>query len=67
MSTAVSTRIKGALGIAVSICLLATSGVAWAGKGKGKVTICHKGHTITVAKPALKAHRRHGDTLGKCT
>lgn len=43
------------------------------GKGKGpgkkgteKVTLCHKGHTITVAKPAVKAHLAHGDTLGAC-
>ena len=69
MSTVVSTRIKAALGVvAVSICLVAMSGVAWAGHGGGqtKVTICHKGHTITVGAPALKAHRRHGDTLGAC-
>ena len=35
--------------------------------GKTKVTLCHKGKkTITVGKPAEKAHRRHGDTLGPC-
>ncbi len=34
--------------------------------GKQKVQICHKGKTITVAKPAAKAHLRHGDTLGPC-
>jgi hypothetical protein len=33
----------------------------------GKVTICHKGHTITVSKNALPAHLRHGDTEGTCT
>jgi hypothetical protein len=39
------------------------------GKGKGriKVTICHKGHTIRVAKPAVAAHLRHGDHTGACT
>jgi len=37
------------------------------GKGREKVTICHNGHTIRVAKPALKAHRKHGDTIGPCT
>ena len=76
MRTVVSTRIKGALGIAVFICLVAMSGVAWAGKGGGgekggggqnKVTICHKGQTITVAQPAVPAHRAHGDTLGACS
>lgn len=40
--------------------------------GKQKVTICHKnkgkkkGVTIRVAQPALKAHLKHGDTLGAC-
>ena len=32
-----------------------------------KVTICHKGKTITVSKNAVPAHVRHGDTLGPCT
>lgn len=36
------------------------------GKGQDKVTICHKGHTITIAEPALAAHLAHGDTLGSC-
>ena len=36
------------------------------GKGREKVTICHKGHTIRIAKPALPAHLRHGDTPGSC-
>lgn len=34
--------------------------------GKVKVTICHKGKTIKVAKPSLKGHLKHGDTLGAC-
>jgi hypothetical protein len=33
---------------------------------KQKVTICHKGQTITVAEPAVPAHLRHGDTVGSC-
>ena len=33
---------------------------------EGKVTICHKGVTITVAKEALDAHLGHGDTVGAC-
>jgi hypothetical protein len=34
--------------------------------GKTKVTLCHKGKTITVGAPAAKAHLRHGDALGAC-
>ena len=34
--------------------------------GKTKVTLCHKGKTITVGAPAAKAHQRHGDKLGRC-
>jgi hypothetical protein len=32
----------------------------------GKVTICHKGHSITVSTNALPAHLRHGDHAGHC-
>lgn len=35
-------------------------------EGQDKVTICHKGQTMTVAKPALKGHLRHGDAEGPC-
>jgi Ni/Co efflux regulator RcnB len=31
-----------------------------------KVTICHRGHTISVSKSALQAHLNHGDTIGPC-
>lgn len=38
-----------------------------------KVTLCHvppgnpaRAHTIAVGQPAVKAHLRHGDTLGAC-
>jgi hypothetical protein len=34
--------------------------------GPQKVTICHKGHTITISRSALPAHLRHGDTVGPC-
>ncbi|TMG42712.1 MAG: hypothetical protein E6H90_13455 [Chloroflexi bacterium] len=37
------------------------------GKGRKKVKMCHKGHTITVGEPAVKAHLHHGDTMGACT
>lgn len=36
------------------------------GKGKDKVTICHKGQTISVSRCALKGHLGHGDTEGPC-
>jgi hypothetical protein len=31
-----------------------------------KVTICHKGHTISIDRHALPAHLRHGDHIGPC-
>jgi uncharacterized membrane protein len=34
--------------------------------GKHRVAVCHKGRTIHVAQPAVKAHLKHGDTLGSC-
>ena len=34
--------------------------------GHHRVLLCHKGHTISVAPPAVKAHLRHGDKLGAC-
>lgn len=34
--------------------------------GQPKVSICHNGHTITVAAPAARAHLRHGDHRGAC-
>ncbi|MDQ3861997.1 MAG: hypothetical protein M3317_00555 [Actinomycetota bacterium] len=37
------------------------------GAGQEKVTLCHKGHTITVGEPAADAHiNHHGDSLGAC-
>jgi len=41
--------------------------IASAGYGEDKVTLCHKGHTITVGAPAAQAHFKHGDTPGACT
>jgi hypothetical protein len=35
--------------------------------GQPKVTICHKGHTITISQAALPAHLRHGDHVGACS
>lgn len=31
-----------------------------------KITICHKGNTITISSDALPAHLAHGDTIGPC-
>lgn len=37
------------------------------GGGQERVTICHKGHTITIGAPAVAAHlANHGDTIGAC-
>ena len=46
----------------------AASAVAGDGSPKSHtpVTICHKGHTITVDDSAVPAHLAHGDTLGEC-
>ena len=36
-------------------------------KGVGKIVICHKGlETITIGLPAMQAHIKHGDEIGKC-
>jgi len=34
--------------------------------GNEKITICHKGHTITISINALQAHLNHGDYIGEC-
>lgn len=34
--------------------------------GQVKVEICHKGKTISIATPAVKAHINHGDGVGTC-
>jgi hypothetical protein len=45
---------------------VAQDGDGGSGNGQQKVTLCHKGHTITVGEPAKEAHLRHGDSLGAC-
>jgi hypothetical protein len=53
----------------IAVMLLATVAVAFAATGKGagdKVSLCHKGTTITVGGAAAAAHERHGDTEGAC-
>ncbi len=52
-----------AIAIALSAALLLAPG-----GGQDKVTICHKGHTITIGAPAVPAHvANHGDTIGACS
>src|SRR6516165_5544532 len=69
-----------ALGALAALGVLA--GASWSATGSssshqyqygGKVTICHHTHskkhpfvTITVSQHAVKAHLKHGDTLGAC-
>jgi hypothetical protein len=56
----------------IVVTVLAMGSVAFAeqededGQGQQKVTLCHKGHTITVGAPAVAAHERHGDDEGAC-
>lgn len=70
-----------AVGALVALAIMA--GASWSATGSSsarqdeygkKVTICHHTHskkhpqvTITVSESAVKAHLKHGDTLGKCT
>jgi hypothetical protein len=65
-------RSGDALGGASSTPNSGTVEEAEAEEGEG-VKICHippgnpaNAHTITVGEPAVKAHLRHGDTLGEC-
>jgi hypothetical protein len=56
----------------VVVTVLSVATVAFAeqedggGLGHPKVTLCHKGHTITVGAPAEAAHLDHGDTDDAC-
>ncbi len=55
------------LAIATIVLGLFLSTIAFANAGQEKVTICHKGHEITVGAPAVDAHvQNHGDTIGSC-
>lgn len=35
--------------------------------GNGRVTICHKGRTLTISQSGLNGHLGHGDTVGSCS
>jgi ABC-type sugar transport system substrate-binding protein len=64
-----------ALGVLASVSWSATgSSNSFQYQYGSKVTICHHTHstknpwvTITVAQAAVKAHLKHGDTLGACS
>ena len=51
--------------VAIVIAGLGIVGAVLAGSGQ-KVTMCHKGNTITVDQSAVAAHQAQGDTLGPC-
>jgi len=36
------------------------------GNKSDKIVVCHNGHDITIATPALVDHLQHGDMLGSC-
>jgi hypothetical protein len=55
-----------ALTIALSIPLVNAIVPAQADQPIFWVTLCHRGHTIVVPRPAVIPHWRHGDTIGPC-
>src|ERR687889_311666 len=59
--------------VMMAVTVMATAAVAFAipnegSNGQTKVSICHKGHTITVGAPGAAAHLAHhdDDTDGPC-
>lgn len=60
-------------GLAVSGCSTSAGTIpgpearAQGAQGQERVTICHRGRTMRVPRPAVQAHLNHGDTLGACT
>jgi hypothetical protein len=62
--------VKKLITLLAALALLAAGpAIAGDGKGKGgdgKVLVCHKGKTLSVGAPALKAHLKHGDKAGRC-
>ena len=52
-----------------SVLAVVAAALLLAGQGLAKserVTLCHKGQTITVGSSAVGAHLAHGDSLGGC-
>lgn len=55
------------IGLLATIAVLAIMGqIKSVDAGGEKVTICHKGHTISVSENAVAAHLAHGDMIGVC-
>ena len=52
------------IAVVASLVILPSAGTAWAKSRKAYV--CHRGHTISVGKRAVRAHLKHGDSLGRC-
>lgn len=65
---AVAARLSGLDGATDGAAAKRRTAVKRAGNGKrpAKVALCHQGHTITVAEPAVKAHLADGDSIGPC-
>ena len=53
----------GVLAAVAAALLLAGQGLA----KSEKVTLCHKGQTISVGSASVAAHLSHGDSLGPCS
>ncbi|MEN8184074.1 MAG: hypothetical protein ABFS46_16225 [Myxococcota bacterium] len=53
----------GVLVIVAAALLLGGQGLA----KSERVTLCHKGQTITVGSSSVGAHLSHGDSLGACS
>jgi hypothetical protein len=46
--------------------LMMAPAIALAHTPPEKVTVCHKGHDISISENAVKAHLKHGDSVGSC-
>lgn len=52
--------------LGMTLIVLAGAGHAAFGANGGKVTICHKGQTVSINASGLNGHMQHGDTEGSC-
>ena len=57
--------------VMMTVTVMATVTVAFAtpnegSNGQAKVEVCHNGKIITVAEPAVAAHKAHGDDMALC-
>jgi hypothetical protein len=64
--TKVCLKLSGGSVFLLAMVLAPGSGTC-GGNGQQKVVLCHKGHTLEVAEPAVQAHLNHGDSLGPCS